>query len=65
MAALPSPGEKPSGNAMPETGKRTLVLTDEARRFLACWEPDLFPASVDAGFIQGLKRVWESGDAEA
>ncbi|MGP3146716.1 hypothetical protein [Serratia bockelmannii] len=65
LAALPPPEEKRSGNVMPDTGARTVALTDEARRFLACWAPGLFPASVDAGFIQGLKQAWESGDAGA
>ncbi|WP_272668161.1 hypothetical protein [Providencia sp. PROV117] len=36
--------------------EKTMTLNEAEYRFLAQWEPGRFPASVDAGFIQGLKQ---------
>lgn len=48
-----------------ETSERTVVLTDEMARFLRGWQPGCFPASVDAGFILGLKQLWGLSDIDA
>lgn len=37
--------------------EKTMILSEAEYRFLAQWEPGRFPASVDAGFIQGLKST--------
>lgn len=33
-------------------------LSTEACHFLSLWQPGIFPAEVDAGFIEGLRRSW-------
>ena len=37
---------------------RQVSLSEEICRFLAQWSPGRYPASVDSGFIQGLKNDW-------
>lgn len=38
---------------------RQVSLSEEMCQFLAHWSPGRYPASVDSGFIQGLKNDWE------
>lgn len=58
LAGLPSP-EDVVANRLPlkKNVRHQYSLNEEASRFLDCWEPGAFPASVDAGFILGLKQL--------
>lgn len=63
LAGLTTPVEASAGKSVTEKIiSRKFYLSEEACRFLDSWGPGLFPASVDAGFILGLKpqrERWE------
>lgn len=40
------------------TQGRQVYLSNEACHFLSLWQPGIFPAEVNAGFIEGLRRTW-------
>ncbi|HGP1636792.1 TPA: hypothetical protein ACLGN2_004798, partial [Salmonella enterica] len=55
LTTLPLSEDKGGAGLMSGGQSGITILSDEECHFLDSWQPGLFPPSVDAGFIYGLK----------